>query len=132
MLRDLTKRHMLKKIEIYIYVIEFQKRDFSHAYILIIAYFDDDINQININNIIQVIISNREENSMLYELITKHIIYKNCQNKKNVVCHDKKRRCTKLFSKLQSNISDINHFFDYSQYRRSQREKMLEIIWDNI
>ena len=114
------------------YIIEFQKRDLSHAYILIIAYLDDDITQDNINDVVQVIISNREEDSMLYELITKHMIHKNCQDKKNVVCHDKKERCTKLFSKLHLNVSDLNHYFDYSQYRRFAREKMLEIIWDNI
>ena len=119
---------MFEKMKTHTYIIEFQKRDLSHAYILIIAYLDDDITQDNINDVVQVIISNREEDSMLYELITKHMIHKNCQDKKNVVCHDKKERCTKLFSKSQSNVSDINHLFDYSQYRRSQREKMLETI----
>ena len=132
LLRDLIERHMLEKIKTHTYVIEFQKRNLFHAYILIIAHLDDDITQNNIDDVVQIIISNREEDSMLYELITKHIIHKNCQDKKNVVCHDKKERCTKLFSKSQSNISDINHLFDYSQYRRSQREKILEIIWDNI
>ena len=51
---------------------------------------------------------------MLYELIIKYMIHKNCQDKKNVVCHDMKERCTKFLSNLQSNINDINYFFDYS------------------
>ena len=62
----------------HICVIEFQKRDFFHTYILIIVYFDDDITQDNINDIAQIIISNHKEDSMLYDLITKHMIHKNC------------------------------------------------------
>ena len=69
LLRDLIERHVLEKMKTYTYVIEFQKRNFSHAHILIIAHFDDDINQININNVVQVIISNFDENLTLYELM---------------------------------------------------------------
>ena len=67
---------MLKKMKTYTYVIECLKRDIFHIYILIIAHLDDDIIEENINDIVQIITSNREEDSMLYELITKHMIHK--------------------------------------------------------
>ena len=73
----MIERYVLEKMKTHIYVIKFQKRDLSHAYILIIAHLDDNITQDNIDDVVQVMISNREEDSMLYELITKHIIHKN-------------------------------------------------------
>ena len=115
---------MLEKMKTHTYIIEFQKRYFFHTHISIIAHFDNNLSQININNIVHLIISNFDKDLRLYELITKYKIHK--------TCHDKKKHCTKLFLKMQLNVNNLNHFFYYSQYRSFEQERMLEIIWHNI
>ena len=94
-MRNLIERHVFDQMIVHTYVIEFQKRNLFHVHILIIVHFNDDIIKNNINNVVQIIISNFEKNLKLYELIIKHMIHKNCKNVKNVICHDEHDRCTK-------------------------------------
>ena len=137
LIRDLIERHVLKEIKIYVYVIEFQKRDLFHAHILIINHFRDEITKVNVNQIVQTMIFFKFENEVfdekrrLYELITTHMIHKNCWKIKNVVCHDKNDNCIKSFSKSICNKTNLNHFSSYSQLRRFERELVSSISWDN-
>ena len=46
----------------HIYVIEFQKRDFIHVYILIILDFKNEIIVVNLNVVVKIVIFNKIEN----------------------------------------------------------------------
>ena len=107
---------MLKKTKTHIYVIEFQKRDLFYVYILIIAAFKNDVNTVNINKIVKTIISDSKKNRKLYNLIFKHIIYKNCLKNANVVYYNKNDNCIKFFLKSLNEIIDLNHFLSHSVY----------------
>ena len=91
-MRNLIKRHVFDQMIVYTYVIDFQKRNLFHAHILIIAHFDNDVIENNVNDVVQIMISNFEKKFKLYELIIKHMINKNCKNVKNVICHDEHDR----------------------------------------
>ena len=69
--------------------IEFQKRNLFYIHILIINYSKNNVIATNVNDVVQVVISNKNENSIFYELITIHMIHKSCKNKIDVICHDK-------------------------------------------
>ena len=56
LIRDFIKRHMLKETKTHIYVIEFQKRNLSHAHILTINHSRDDVTKVNVNHVVQVVI----------------------------------------------------------------------------
>ena len=127
LLRNLTKRYIFEKIQIYIYIIEFQKRDLSCIYIFIIVDQENTINAININIAIRIIILIKIKNSILYKLIIKHIIYKNCKNIFKIVCHNEHNRCIKYLSKSKYKKINLIYFFDYSKYRCSSFDKRSKI-----
>ena len=60
------------------------------------------------------------------------MIHKNCKNKIDVICHDKNDNCIKRFSKSMFNVTNFLHFFDYFQYRRSNKKRISDTIWNNI
>ena len=107
---------MLKKTKAYIYVIKFQKRDLFYIYILIIAAFKNNINIANADKIIKTIIFNSKKNKKFYDLIFKHIVYKNCLKNTNVVYYNENDNCIKFFFKSFNKIIDLNHFLDHSIY----------------
>ena len=107
---------MLKKTKTHIYVIEFQKRDLFYVYILIIAVFKNNINIANINKIVKTIILNLKKNRKFYNLIFKHIIYKNCLKNANAVYYNKNSNCIKFFFKSLNEIIDLNYFLNYLIY----------------
>ena len=60
MINDLLNKHILEKIIADVYIIEFQKRDLSHAHILLIMNQDDKIKDMkDIDNIIYTEIPDR-------------------------------------------------------------------------
>ena len=122
---------MLDEIKIHIYVIEFQKRNLFHAHLLIINHFLNEVTNDNVNVVVKIVISlisndyitnSKFKKTRLYDLMTSHIIHKNCFKIKNAICHDKNDVCIKRFFKSQRNIIDFNHSFDYSQMRRFARK----------
>ena len=133
LIRDFTKRHVLKKTKTHIYVIEFQKRNLPHAHILTINHSRDDATKTNVNHVVQVVIFSQsrdetlDEKRRLYDLITTHMIHKNCYKIKDVVCHDKNDNCIKHFSKSICSKSNLNHSSNYSQYQRFERELVSNI-----
>ena len=118
LIKNFIERYVLKKAKTHIYVIEFQKRDLSHVYILIIAVFKNNVNIANVDKTVKTIISDSKKNKKLYNLIFKHIIHKNCLRNANAVCYDKNDNCIKFFSKSLSEIIDLNYFLNYLIYAR--------------
>ena len=59
-LRDFIERHVMKIMNAHIYVIEFQKRNLSHAYIFFIANFRDKFDKNNIDDVVHAIIFSRK------------------------------------------------------------------------
>ena len=51
-MRNLIERHVFDQMIDHTYVIEFQKRNLFYVYILIIVYFDDDVIENNVNNVV--------------------------------------------------------------------------------
>ena len=134
LLRDLTERHVLGEIKAHTYVIEFQKRGLPHAHILIIADSDDALTEPNVDAAVQAVIPVEAEDPVLYELVTKHMIHKNCKNKRDGDCKDENGNCTKFFPKPELDAPNLNHSSGYPQYRRppfGEREK-IHGVWDNF
>ena len=128
LMKNFIERHVFEKMKIHIYVIEFQKRNLFHAHILLINYSKNDVIAINVDVVVQIIILNSIAKSSLYKSMTKQLIYKNCKNKIDVICHDKNDNCIKRFSKSMSNVTHFFHFFDYFQYRRSNKKRVSNTI----
>ena len=81
-MNDLFKKHVLGKIIIDIYIIEFQKRDLSHAHILLIMNHDDNIRDIeDIDDIIYAEISDRSIDSDLYNIVMSNMMHDSCNSK---------------------------------------------------
>ena len=131
LMKNLIERHVLDEMKIHIYVIEFQKRDLSHAHILIIVVSKNDVNSDNVDDAMKTLISNSNVNKEFYDLIIKNMIHKNCLNNVNVVCHDEKNNCIKFFSKSLSEIIDLNHRSDYSLYERHVMPSIENTSWNN-
>ena len=98
------------------------------AHILFINHSKNDVIAINVDVVVQIIISNSIAESKLYKLMTKHMIHKNCKNKIDVICHDKNDNCIKRFSKSMFNVTNFLCFSDYFQYRRSNRKRISNTI----
>ena len=128
LMKNFIERHVLEKMKTHIYVIEFQKRNLFHAHILLINHSKNDVIAINIDVVVQIIISNSIAKSKFYKLMTKHMIHKNCKNKIDVICHDKNDNCIKRFSKSMFDVTNFLHFFDYFQYRRSNKKRISDTI----
>ena len=126
--RDFIERHVLEKIKIYIYIIEFQKRDLFYTYILIINYFRDDVKKGNLSYVVQVVIFSRFFllfrdvveilKQRLYRLVIKYIIYYNCFEIEKTIYYNKENECSKRFSKSIYLELVINYFSNYSLYSR--------------
>lgn len=78
-------------------MIEFQKKGLPHTHILILAKKEDNIISENIDTAVHAEIPLEEDNSVLFKLIIKHMVYKNSQTVSNAICHDKASLCTKRF-----------------------------------
>ena len=117
------------------------KKKLFHVYLSIINHFLNEITNDNVNIVVKIVISfmsndyitnSKFKKTRLYNLMTSHIIYKNCFKLKNAICHDKNDVCIKRFFKSQRNIIDFNHSFDYSQMRRFARKCVSNTSWNNI
>ena len=131
LLRDLIERHVLKIMNAHIYVIEFQKRDFFHAHILIIVDSRNEIIVVNVNVAIQIVIFDKVENENFHNLIVEHMIHKNCENNEKIFCHDEQNRCIKKFFKSFKKHTNLTHHTKFSFYRRTHRESIEKITYDN-
>ena len=140
-IRNFIERYVFNEIKTHTYVIKFQKRNLFRVYILIINHFLNEITNDNVDVVDKIVISLMSKNyvtnskfkkTRLYDLMTSHMIHKNCFKIKNVVCHDKNDICIKRFFKSQRNITNLNHSFDYSQMRRFSRKCVSNISWNNI
>lgn len=112
-------------------MIEFQKKDLPYANVLILAKNKDNITFENVNAAIQVEIILQKDNPILFELITKHMIYKNYQGIANAICHNKVYLCTKRFFKLCCNRIDLKHHLNFPQYCYYKNKLGSSITWDN-
>ena len=74
-LDDLIERHVMKIMNAHIYVIEFQKKNLSHAHILLIADSRNEFDENNIDDVVHAIIFFKktsqfdDDRKTLYELI---------------------------------------------------------------
>ena len=116
LIKNFIKRYVLKKTKAHIYVIEFQKRDLFYVHILIIVVFENNVNTANVDKTVKTIISDLKKNKKLYDLILKHIIYKNCLKNANAVCYNENDNCIKFFFKSLNEIIDLNHFLNHLIY----------------
>ena len=135
LLRDFTERHVLKQIKIHFYVIEFQKRDLSYVYILIINYFINNVISINVDNVVSTeifeksIIDFSEHVKRLYNIVIINMIHKNCTIETQ--CRDFKNECIKRFPKTLQLESNLNHSSSYSFYLRHKRINISKTLWNN-
>ena len=115
-MKNLIERYVLNKIKTHIYVIEFQKRDLSYVHILIVITLQNNVNLTNANNVVKTVIFDFVINRKLYDLVLKHIIYKNYLKNKNVVCYNDKNNCIKFFPKTLNEIINLNNRLNYLVY----------------
>ena len=102
LLKDLTENDILGKVIAYTYVIEFQKRGFPHAHILLWLRKDCKIrNSEEVDRLVCAEIPNPKTCPKLYEIIQKHMIHGPCgsQNKKSPCMDRTLNICTKDFPK---------------------------------
>ena len=89
-----------------------------YVHIFIIVILKNNVNFTNIDNVVKIIIFNLIVNRKLYDLVFKHIIYKNYFENKNVVCYNDKNNYIKFFFKLLNKIIDLNNCLNYLIYKR--------------
>lgn len=101
LIKLITKKHIFGKVKGWMYCIEWQKRGLPHAHILI--WLDNKIYPNDIDKIISAEIPNKQNDPLLYEIITKHMIHGPCgiQNSKAQCMKD--GYCTKQFPKAFTN-----------------------------
>ena len=120
------------RISTYIYIIEFPKRGLFHAYILFILNSKNRFFIVDkINIIINVEIFNQILYSNLYAIVTKYMLYNNCNyyviNQINIVlsCWDSnKNQYNKRFSKKFCDHIIFKSDFEYLKYRRRKSFKI--------
>ncbi|KAL2998223.1 hypothetical protein AAZX31_09G086000 [Glycine max] len=79
LMNDLKSGHAFGPIVGFVYTIEWQKKGFPHAHILILLHPSNKYpNPEDIDNIISTEIPNKDTHLELYELITKHMIHGPC------------------------------------------------------
>lgn len=85
---QLFKKEIFGKVAAYVYVIEFQKRGLPHAHILIIFQNSHKItNPDQYDNYVSAEIPKKDENSLLHELVIKHMLHGPCgELRKNSPC----------------------------------------------
>ena len=135
--RNFTNQYMLKKVKTHFYVIEFQKRDFFHAHILIINHFMNDVISTNVDDVIQTIIfqisaanaSAHCSKRRLYEIVKINVIHKNC--KIETQCKNVENNCIKRFSKRLQVVSNFNNSSSYSYYRRINDNNVSKTCWND-
>ena len=94
LMNDLLKKYVLGKIVADIHIIEFQKRDFPHAHILLIMNHDDNIRDIeDIDDIIYAEISDRSIDPDLYDIVTSNMMHDSCDSKCMI-----DEKCSKKYS----------------------------------
>ena len=108
---------MLKQIKIHFYVIEFQKRDFFHAYIFNINYFINNVILSDVDNVVQIKIFNEfafnalKHQKRLYDIVKINIIHKNCTIK--VQCKNFNNEYIKHFFKTIQFEFNFNYSLNY-------------------
>ena len=108
LLHDLTKRNILGKSIAHTAVIEFQKRELSHAHILLIlasedkSYTADDYDKIVCAEIPDCNAS--ENHRRIHAIVTRHMLHGPCGvHNPECICMDKqKMECSKKFPKKKS------------------------------
>ncbi|KAG3147324.1 hypothetical protein PC128_g23815 [Phytophthora cactorum] len=126
-LKDLDEG-VLGRVRARIYVVEFQKRSFPHAHILVILAEEDKprTRQI-IDKMVSVELPDREMNPQLYETVTTCMIHGPCGAAyPNAVCM-KDGKCTKGFPKPLSEVT-IGNVAGYPVYRRRRRAAGVVLI----
>ncbi len=79
MLKDLCEKHVLGKVIAYVYVVEFQKRDLPHAYILLILALKNKLQSVkHYDSIISAEISNFIMHPLAYEIVAFTIMHGPC------------------------------------------------------
>ena len=116
-LHDLTKNHVLGKVDAHVHTIEFQKRRLPHIHILLILSKDDSITTAaDIDSVTCAELPDRKKYPKLFEIVVKHMIHfhKNCLEKG--VCS---KHYPKNFQKCTSVIED-----GYPLYKRRHPENV--------
>ena len=76
-LDDLTKKHVLGRVQAYCAVVEFQKRGLPHAHILLFLHPNDKIDTAqHLDEIIWAEFPDQEKHPELFELVKKHMIHR--------------------------------------------------------
>lgn len=108
LLEDIIKGQFFGKVKASIHVIEFQKRGLPHMH-LMIALEKSITDEIDVDKYIQAFIPDKEQDPILYNLVTKHMIHGPCGDlNKNSICMVEKR-CSKNFPKqfqVQTTLTD--------------------------
>lgn len=102
LLKDLTENNILGRVIAYTYVIEFQKRGFPHAHILLWLHKDFKIrNSADVDQLVCAEIPDPNKHQKLYQIIKNHMIHGpyGSQNPKSPCMDRTKNICTKNFPK---------------------------------
>ncbi|XP_022014958.1 uncharacterized protein LOC110914479 [Helianthus annuus] len=83
---QLFKKHILREVKSYVYVIEFQKRGLPHAHFLLIMYPQHKINNADhYDKVVCAEIPNKQRHPKLHEMVVKHMIHGPCGHDKHVI-----------------------------------------------
>lgn len=105
-----------------IHVIEFQKKSLLHIHILLILNDHDKFqNAVDVGTIIFAHIPNQNKDLILYDIIIKHIIYRQCDINPNAVClHLYTKICTNEFLKPFQEKTEWLPDIGYPIYKKAE------------
>ncbi len=118
MLKDLCEKHVLGKVIAYVYVIEFQKRDLPHAYILLILALKNKLQFAkHYDSIVSAKISDFVMHSLAYETVVSIIMHDLYGKLNPTAPYMKDDMCQKHYPKsFQENIKE--NYDGFPIYRR--------------
>ena len=122
LMQDLLKKHILGKVQAYVYTIEWKKRGLTHCHILLIMAneYKPRTPEI-IDSAVSAELPDKDTNPQLFQIVTKHMIHEPCgQINPNAPCMEHKgaqKVCTKGFPKMFTDHTSIPED-SYPKYRR--------------
>ncbi|KAG5012774.1 hypothetical protein JHK86_025035 [Glycine max] len=135
LMSDLKDRKVLGNVLAYIYMIEFQKRGFPYAYILLFLDVASKYpSPADIDGVISVEMPDSIEQPQLYEYVKKHMMYGPCGHANRKLPCMKDGKCSRYFPKKRQAETVVDQE-GYPIYRRCNDGKYIDnndIALDNI
>ncbi|KAH1086548.1 hypothetical protein GYH30_018184, partial [Glycine max] len=134
MLMDLTKNHMLGKVIVYMYIIEFQKRGLPHVHLLLFLHPDNKYPSLDeIDQIISAEIPSQQDDPELYSLVKNHMVHGPCGSLNPGSPCMKEGKCSHFYPKM-FHLHIVLDADGFPVYRRRNNGNAIEkngVIIDN-